>query len=102
MQLYNDSLLMSHIKACQGELIDCYQLKGYSGYQIVYATEDVTIPDGFEWPEGYVDLPACGVTCRTGQPICSIITHQKQASSVMNELQIKQLNLLKGFNTHGI
>jgi len=102
MQLYNDSLLMSHIKACQGELIDCYPLKGYSGYQIVYATEDVTIPDGFEWPEGYVDLPECGVTCRTGQPICSIITHQKQASSVMNELQIKQLNLLKGFNTHGI
>ncbi len=103
MQLYDADLLTRHIKASQGELIDYFPVKSsYSGYQIVYATEDVIIPEGFEWPDGCMDLPKCGVTCRTGQPICSIIAHQKRASSVMNELKIKQLNLLKGFNTNGI
>lgn len=102
MQVYNADLFSRHIKACQGELTDGYIKKGYSGYQIVYATEDVTIPEGFQWPDGAMDLPDAGVTCRTGQPICSIIAHQMQADLVMNELQTKKINLLKGFNIHGI
>ena len=49
-----------------------------------------------------MDLPESGAICRTGQPICSIIAHQKRAQSVMNELLIKQHNLIKGFYPHGI
>ncbi len=97
MQLYDVDLLTGHIKASQGELTDYCCHTGYTGYQIVYAMQDVVIPDGFEWPEGCMDLPESGMICRTGQPICSIIAHQKQAHSVMNELLIKQLNLIKGF-----
>ena len=103
MQLYDADLIIWHIKASQGQLTD-YALsnKGYTGYQIVYAQQDVMISDAFKWPDGCMDLPEFGVTCRTGQPVCSIIAHQKQAHLVINELQIKQLNLIKGFNTHGI
>lgn len=97
MQLYDVDLLNRHIKASQGELTDYCRHTGYTGYQIVYAMQDVMIPDGFEWPDGCMDLPESGVMCRTGQPICSIIAHQKEAHSVMNELLIKQLNLIKGF-----
>ncbi|MGZ8946947.1 MAG: ATP-grasp domain-containing protein [Methylococcaceae bacterium] len=97
MQLYDVDLLTGHIKASQGELTDYCRHTGYTGYQIVYAMQDVVIPDGFEWPEGCMDLPESGMICRTGQPVCSIIAHQKQAHSVMNELLIKQLNLIKGF-----
>jgi methenyltetrahydromethanopterin cyclohydrolase len=97
MQLYDADLLTGHIKASQGELTAYCDHTGYTGYQIVYAMQDVTIPEGFEWPEGCMDLPRPGVICRTGQPVCSIITHQKQAHSVMNALLIKQLNLIKGF-----
>jgi methenyltetrahydromethanopterin cyclohydrolase len=60
------------------------------------------IPVVFKWPDECMDLPEFGVTCRIGQPVCSIISHQKQAHLVMNELKIKQLNLIKGFNIHGI
>ena len=103
MQLYDADLIIWHIKASQGQLTDYALLnKGYTGYQIVYAQQDVMISDAFKWPDGCMDLPEFGVTCRTGQPVCSIIAHQKQAHLVINELQIKQLNLIKGFNIHGI
>lgn len=97
MQLYDADLLNRHIKACQGKLTDCCPRTGYAGYQIVYAKRDLIIPDGFKWPEGCMDLPQSGVMCRTGQPICSIIAHQKHAQSVMNELLITQLNLHNRF-----
>jgi predicted ATP-grasp superfamily ATP-dependent carboligase len=102
MQLYDADLLNRHIKASQGELTDFPFHAGYTGYQIVYAKQDIIIPEGFAWPPWCMDLPESGTMCRTGQPICSIIAHQKQAQSVMNELLIKQLNLIKGFYPHGI
>ena len=102
MQLYDADLLNRHIKACQGDLTDYRRHTGFTGYQIVYAKQDVLISEDFDWPPWCMDLPESGVICRTGQPICSIITHQKLAQSVMNELSIKQLNLIKGFYPHGI
>ncbi len=102
MQLYDADLLSRHMKASQGELIDYRLHSGYTGYQIIYAKQDVLIPEAFAWPEWCMDLPGFGVMCRTGQPICSIIDHQNGAQSVMNELSIKQLNLIKGFYPHGI
>ena len=102
MQLYDADLLTGHIKACMGELTDYPDSYGYTGYQIVYADRDIIIPDGFAWPDGCMDLPGNGVMCRKGQPICSIIAHQKRADSVMDALLTQQLNLLKRFTSHGI
>ncbi len=102
MQLYDADLLTRHIKASLGELTDYPQSSGYTGYQIVYAQQDVMIPDGFVWPDGCMDLPGSGVICRTGQPICSIIAHQKRADSIMDALLTQQLNLQKGLHPHGI
>ena len=102
MQLYDADLLTRHIKASLGELTDYPQSSGYTGYQIVYAQQHVMIPDGFAWPDGCMDLPGSGVICRTGQPICSIIAHQKRADSVMDALLTQQLNLQKGLHPHGI
>jgi len=102
MQLYDADLLARHIKASRGELTNYPQSSGYTGYQIVYAEQDIIIPDGFAWPDGCMDLPGNGVMCRAGQPICSIIAHQKRAQSVINALLTKQLNLLKRFTSHGI
>jgi predicted ATP-grasp superfamily ATP-dependent carboligase len=102
MQLYDADLFNRHIKASQGELIDCRLHSGYTGYQIVYAEQDILIPEAFAWPPWCMDLPGFGVMCRKGQPICSIIAHKKRAQAVMNELSIKQLNLKKVFKSHGI
>jgi methenyltetrahydromethanopterin cyclohydrolase len=102
MQLYDADLLSRHIKACLGELADYCSHDGYKGYQIIYAERDVIIPMAFEWPDGCMDLPENGSLCLAGQPICSIIAHHKQAQSVMNDLLIKQLNLIKGLYPYGI
>jgi predicted ATP-grasp superfamily ATP-dependent carboligase len=106
MQLYNADLLIRHVKASQGELPwYSFWQQGYTAYQIVYAQQDVIIPDEFKWPKGYMDLPEPGSLIRAGQPICSIIARQKQARPVLEELLAKQyfiLNTLERFSPHGI
>jgi predicted ATP-grasp superfamily ATP-dependent carboligase len=83
MQLYDGDLITGHIQTRQGK-ISAYDLvqNGYKGYQIVYAHEDVLIPDGFQWPKWCMDLPEPGTLIQTGQPICSIIVHQKEPGLV--------------------
>ncbi|MGZ8191036.1 MAG: ATP-grasp domain-containing protein [Methylococcaceae bacterium] len=103
MQLYDDDLLMGHIKAIQGELANDRPVQSsYAGYQIVYARQDITIPEGFAWPEWCMNLPESGDMCRSGQPICSIIAHQNEAQSVLKALQHNNSHLLKGLYPHGI
>jgi methenyltetrahydromethanopterin cyclohydrolase len=117
MQLYDEGLLIRHIQACDGNVgaqsvgrnsvAYCAAWQDYhpTGYQIVYARQDLTIPDQFEWPDYCVDLPESGSFIRTGQPICSIIAHQKGSLSVSGQLLTKQqliINKLEGFHHHGI
>jgi uncharacterized protein len=106
MQLYDTDLFVRHIKACQGELLDHnYSQQGYSGYQVIYAVQDTQIPEKFDWAEGAVDLPVGGSIISAGQPICSIISHQKQPEAVMEGLQTMQALIIKHtdrFQIHGI
>jgi methenyltetrahydromethanopterin cyclohydrolase len=114
MQLYDRDLLVRHIQACSGAQSfgreslaycaasqDCHS----TGYQVVYAEHDLIIPDHFEWPPWCMDLPKSGNMCRAGQPLCSIIAHQKNLQSVVEQLLTKQqliISKLKGFDRHGI
>ena len=79
MQLYDGDLINRHIKASQGKLSDYnFVQNGYSAYQIVYADQDVMIPEVFLWPDWCLDLPEAGSLIHTGQPICSIIAHRRE------------------------
>ncbi|MDD5461898.1 MAG: ATP-grasp domain-containing protein [Methylococcales bacterium] len=79
MQLYDGDLIAGHIKASQGKLSPYnFVENSYKGYRIVYASEEVLIPDGFLWPKWCMDLPEPGTLIQTGQPICSIIVHQNE------------------------
>ncbi len=109
MQLYDQDLLIRHIKACVGTAsVALSSIVGplqQIGYQIVYADHDLVIPDRFEWPLWCMDLPKSGNMCRAGQPLCSIIAHQKNLLSVVEQLLTKQqliINKLEGFDRHGI
>lgn len=107
MQLYDQDLLIRHVGATSvallpeagGRLKPLLQV-GNTGYQIVYAERDVIIPDQFEWPDWCMDLPKSGDMCRAGQPLCSIIAHQKKSRSVAEQLLTKQqliINKLERF-----
>ena len=103
MQLYEADLFKRHIRASLGELShEPHSIAGSTGYQVIYAQHDIIIPDEFLWPEGCLDLPESGVICRTGQPICSIMSHKMQAHTVMSALLTQQINLQKRFLIHGI
>jgi len=107
MQLYDQDLLRRHIQACVGatsvaQSPEMGRIKPspQSGYQVVYAEHDLIIPDQFEWPDWCMDLPKSGDMCRTGQPICSIIAHQNNLQSVVEQLLTKQqliINKLERF-----
>jgi len=111
MQLYDQCLLARHIQSCEGAFVEATsvalctktgRLKSppQSGYQVVYTEHDLTIPERFEWPEWCMDLPKSGSFIPTGQPICSIIAHQKHSRSVASQLLVKQqliLNKLERF-----
>ncbi|MGZ4992942.1 MAG: ATP-grasp domain-containing protein [Methylobacter sp.] len=107
MQLYDQDLLQRHIQSCVGatsvaQSLSSRRLKSplQSGYQIIYADHDLIISDQFEWPDWCMDLPKPGDMCRTGQPICSIIAHQNNLQSVVEQLLTKQqliINKLKRF-----
>ncbi|MCK9396900.1 MAG: ATP-grasp domain-containing protein [Methylobacter sp.] len=98
MQLYDQDLLGRHIQSCEraqsvgrNSVAYCAAWQDYhSGYQVVYAAQDLIIPDRFQWPDWCMDLPKPGNMCRAGQPLCSIIAHQKNLQSVVEQLRIKQ------------
>ncbi len=88
MQLYTGDVLTRHINACAGRLPDNpLPDSGVCAYQIVYAPDTVYIPSTIAWPKECVDVPLSGTVCRTGQPICSIIVHQKTTQTVYEQLQ---------------
>jgi methenyltetrahydromethanopterin cyclohydrolase len=96
MQLYDEDLLSRHIVGWAGSFAHRLPLdfRRPTGYQIVYAEQDVIIPKHFDWPAGCMDLPRSGNICHTGQPICSIIAHQKDSVSVAELLLAKQQFIL--------
>jgi uncharacterized protein len=104
MQLYDADLLRRHLmtaspvedwQSCSHPLPQT----GYTGYQIIYAEQDIQIPDGYIWENGVMDTPAAGAICHTGQPICSIIAHQSQAYAVLHELTLKQHTIQRSLYT---
>ncbi len=107
MQLYDQDLFVRHIQSSVGatsvaESPEAGRLKPPPprGYQIVYAERDLIIPDHFEWPDWCMDLPKPGNMCRAGQPLCSIIAHQKNLQLVVEQLLTKQqliINKLERF-----
>jgi len=96
MQLYDADLLSSHIRACNGDLTSNLPLqRRTAAYQVIYAEHDLTIPLQFYWPEGVVDIPKAGALIRKGQPICSIIVHEKNTPLVLVQLAIRQQQLIQ-------
>lgn len=105
MQLYQPNLLLKHIHAKTIDMANQTKLLPpsiYTGYQIIYAQQTVHIPENYVWENNCLDIPPTGQICRTGQPICSIIAHKKQAHAVLQALNIQQHTIQKGLYSHGI
>lgn len=102
MQLYDADLLLKHIHAKTISINEPTKRPCvYTGYQIIYAQQDIQIPNDYIWDNNCLDLPPAGLMCKTGQPICSIIVRKKQARAVVQALNNQQHKLQKGLYSHG-
>jgi hypothetical protein len=70
------NLVREHIQACGGEVGEYKQPKGYSVKLILYAKEDIEVPDLTRVPD-VVDITPQGSIVRRGHPICSILKFGK-------------------------
>lgn len=96
MQLYGNNLLAEHIGACQGALgYNAINQSDCKAYQVIYAEDDFVVPRLFDWPPYVVDIPAGGALIRKGQPICSIIVHEKNHQLVFAKLADIQQQLIQ-------
>ena len=66
------NLVEEHIRSCRGELGRYREPDGCSAKLILYAKEDVKIPDLTRFPN-IVDIPRKGSTVKKGRPICSVL-----------------------------
>jgi hypothetical protein len=66
------NLVEEHIRACAGELGDYGQPRGYSVKLILYAKDDVKVPDLTKFRD-VVDIPREGSVIKRGHPICSVL-----------------------------
>jgi predicted ATP-grasp superfamily ATP-dependent carboligase len=107
MQLYDQDLLIRHIKASWGDLLDRpFGQAGYTGYRIIYAASELRIPEPFAWPPWCLDRPESGALIGVKQPICSIIAHSKKSRRMWEMLAIRQRiivnKLNQGIDRYGI
>jgi methenyltetrahydromethanopterin cyclohydrolase len=88
MQLYGSGLLALHITACQGKLThQPKQTSGYCAYEVIYAKEEIKVPDEMAWPDYAMDLPRGGSIINPGQPICSMIMRGKGPEAILSGLK---------------
>lgn len=59
-----------------------------AGKAIVYATQDVRMPDTTDWPErGIRDVPHPGEPIAAGRPICTLLAAGRSPEAVLAELE---------------
>lgn len=101
------SLFVAHVATCLGEPVHDYHALAWSakaqpnlavksGYAIIYAKQDLTLPV-VDHPDWVADVPNTSVI-KADMPICSVYAEGNQHLDVIKQLktQIQQLKLLWG------
>lgn len=88
MSLYEDDCaegwISRHVRACSGELPDHPHSArpGVVGQRILYAWDDLLIPEGVVWPNWSHDRPVAGSRIPRGTPLCSLSAEGPHAAWV--------------------
>jgi methenyltetrahydromethanopterin cyclohydrolase len=100
MQLYNNHLIIEHIKCfIAGTRIErSEKIKDCRGYCLIFAESECKINEHVIWPKWAADIPQAGSIINTGMPICSIIAGGENEQFVENELLSKQQFIHKLLN----
>jgi len=82
----------AHLQACAGRLpaAGSAEPPAAAGKAVLFATEDVRIPDTSDWPaRGIRDVPHPGEEIAAGRPICTLIATGRSPESVLVDLEAR-------------
>jgi uncharacterized protein len=84
----------AHLEACAGRpppgvtARPLAEPAGAAGKAVLYATEDVRVPDTSEWPDrGIRDVPHPGEPIAAGRPICTLVATGHTPEAVLADLE---------------
>ena len=76
---------------------------GAAGKAILYAREDVVVPDTRVWPtRGVRDVPEPGEPVGAGQPICTLLASGPTPEAVLAELEARAQALRAELDVHAL
>jgi uncharacterized protein len=94
----------AHVEACHGRLPAAPSLAEpvlAAGKAVVYASEDVRVPDTRGWGEaGIRDVPHPGEAIRTGHPVCTLIATGPSPAAVLTGLEARAAALRAELHDH--
>jgi predicted ATP-grasp superfamily ATP-dependent carboligase len=86
----------AHLEACAGRLPGAGTGRsladppGAAGKAVLFATEDLRIPDTSEWPaRGIRDVPHPGERIAAGHPICTLVATGRSPDAVLADLEAR-------------
>jgi methenyltetrahydromethanopterin cyclohydrolase len=97
---YKSGLLQEHVNACSETFTSVWSSHPeIIAFQVLYASNDLYVASGFDWPDWSMDRPVCPCKIYHGQPICSIIATDTNSQQVFQQLRNKQqiiIDLIEG------
>jgi predicted ATP-grasp superfamily ATP-dependent carboligase len=94
----------AHLDACAGRLPPAERAgppTGAAGKAVVYATEDVRVPDTREWADrGIRDVPHPGEPIAAGHPICTLVATGPSPEAVLAGLEARAAALRAELHHH--
>lgn len=73
-----------HMQAAAGSLANWPQLSDKArAHYIVYAPENISLPEDFDWPAWAADIPAGAALIKAGEPVCTVIAEADSADQAV-------------------
>ncbi len=99
----------AHLQACAGRpppggtARSLAEPAGAAGKAVLYATEDVRVPDTSEWPDrGIRDVPHPGEPIAAGRPICTLVATGRTPEAVLADLEERAAALRGELHHHHV
>jgi predicted ATP-grasp superfamily ATP-dependent carboligase len=93
---YPDGLLAAHIRACQGQLVGSGPKQHpVRGFRVIFAPDDIEIPDAFAWPDWCADRPISGSVIQRTDVLCTVEAEAASPASVEQLIQHRSNELIQ-------
>lgn len=93
---YPDGLLAAHIRACQGQLAASGPKQHpVRGFRVIFAPDDIKIPDAFAWPDWCADRPVSGSLVQRTDALCTVAAEAASPASVEGLIQHRSNELIQ-------